>query len=165
MNLNLDTVKSEAEEYLNENGFIIFRGFSRGLDDVPEVDWDTVHYPDFRMFLEVGKKLGVKLVVMHHREFDAQIIDAAIDRLSAIGFEYEDQTTIETRLRDLTMYDGFTCQVELSYDYDGILYLFELRTPWYAELTHLLDEIDSAGDDSDDDDDDDESYGGYYSRN
>jgi hypothetical protein len=164
MNLNLDTVKAEAEEYLNQNGFLVFRGFSRGLDDVPEVDWDTVHYPDFRMFLDVAKKLNVKLVVMHHREFDSEIVDAAIDQLSTAGFEFEEQTQIETRLRELSMYDGFTCQLELSYDYEGILYLFELRTPWYTELTHLLDDIDSVGDD-DDDEEDEESYGGYYSRN
>ena len=46
MKLNLDTLKAEIDEHLHSSGFIVFYGFSRGLEGMPEVNWDTVHYPD-----------------------------------------------------------------------------------------------------------------------
>ena len=68
MSLNLDTLKSEIRTYLDDNGFVTFQGFSRRLDEMREVEWDVIRYPDYRPFLEVARHLGVKLVVFHHRD-------------------------------------------------------------------------------------------------
>lgn len=164
MKLNLDTLKNEIDEYLKKSGFVVFHGFSRGLDDVPEVDWDTAHYPDYKMFLNAARELGTKLIVLHHREFNAAVIDHALDELNSAGFEYEDQRQFESRLRELRMYDGFTCAIELSFDHSGVLYVFELRTDWYNELNDILDQLEIGGDDRSGEDED-SSYGGYYSKN
>jgi hypothetical protein len=164
MKLNLDTLKTEIDDYLKKSGFVVFYGFSRGLDDVPEVDWDTVHHPDYKMFLEVAKQLGTKLVVLHHRQFNSAILDRALEELATAGFEFDDQRQLESRLRELSMYDGFTCAIELSFDYSGTMYAFELRTEWYNEVNEILDQLELGGDD-DDKDDGEGGFGGYYSKN
>jgi hypothetical protein len=64
----------------------------------------------------------------------------------------------------MKMYDGFTCAIEISFDHNGSLHMFELHTEWYSEINALLDELDLVGA-SDDGDDDDDSFGGYYSKN
>ena len=82
MKHNLDSLKTEIASHLKENGFVVFHGFSRSVDEGPEVEWDTFHYPDYKHFVAVANELGIKLMVLHHREFSSTIIDRAIDEIS-----------------------------------------------------------------------------------
>jgi hypothetical protein len=164
MKQNLDSLKTEISSHLKANGFVVFHGFSRNVDGGPEVEWDTFHYPDYKEFTEVARQLGVKLIVLHYREFSSAIIDRAIDEISGSGLEYQEQRQIEQRLRELAMYDGFTCMIEMSFDFEETVYLFELRTEWYNELNMILEELDlQSGIDAEDQDED--PLGGYYSKN
>lgn len=163
MKHNLDALKTEIEAYLEKAGFVVFHGFSRGLDAWPEVNWDTAHQPDYRKYLDVAKQLGVKLIVFHHREFSTAVVDRALDELSAGGFEYEDQRQVESRLRELSMYDGFTCVLELSFEFGDSMYMFQLRTEWYEELNEIMEQLDLGN--ADEEDDEEEPFGGYYSKN
>jgi hypothetical protein len=164
MNLNLDSLKTEITSYLKASGFVVFHGFSRSLDSGPEVEWDTLHYPDYKDFVQVAKQLGISMVVLHHREFSSAIIDRAIDEIPSSGLEFQEQRRLEQRLRELAMYDGFTCMIEMSFDLNETMYLFELRTEWYSELNVILEELDLHSE-SEPDDDSEDPLGGYYSKN
>src|SRR3712207_8561268 len=50
---------------LADNNFILFHGFSRRLGEMPEVEWDTRQYPDYKQFLKVAKQLESRLIVFH----------------------------------------------------------------------------------------------------
>jgi hypothetical protein len=163
MSLNLDTLKSEIRSYLDDNNFVTFQGMSRRLDDMREVEWDVVRYPDYRHFLDVARQLGIKLVVFHHREFSDETIDNAIESLEDAGMDYDDQRSIEQRLRELRVYDGFTCAIELSFEYTDTLYMFDLQTEWYRELNTILEEIEMSS--AVEDGDEGNPLGGYYSQN
>ena len=134
---NLDTLKSDIDAHLKAKGFVVFRGHARGIVERPEVDWDAARHPDFREFLNVAEQLGVRLIVFHHREFTATVIDRTLEELQESAYEFDDQREIERQLRDLRVYDGFTCALELSFDHGNLTYFFELRTPWYTELNNL----------------------------
>jgi len=161
MNQNLDTLKNEIPEYLREQGFVVFYGYPREWDTSGEVAWDSKRYPDYKAFAETAKALGVKVVLFHHYEFSTDLVDEALDDLSAIGYEYEDQRAMERRLRELSVYEVFTAQIELSYSFGGSLYRFELETEWYKELNEILEELDLRTEPGEDD----ETLGGYYSKN
>lgn len=165
MNQNLDSLRTEVAGYLKENGFLVFHGFSRSFDEGPEVEWDSAHYPDYKDFVEIARALGIKLLVLHHREFSSAVIDRAINEIQSSTLEYEDQKQLEQRLRELAMFDGFTCMVELSFDHDGTMYLFELRTDWYNELNTILEELDMHAGAEGDNEDRGDPLGGYYSKN
>lgn len=165
MKLNLDSLRAEIETNLQDQGFSIFHGFSRHSHDfglVP-IEWDTAQYPDFRAFLKVAKDLGVKVIGLHHRQFSADVIEDALESLADMPYEIEDRRDLERRLRELSVYEGFTCAVELAFDYDNNLYLFDLQADWYRELHDLLDEATLGGDE--DSEDEDDPLGGYYSKN
>jgi len=66
-------------------------------------------------------------------------------------------------LRELSVYEGFTCAVEMAFHYEDTLYVFELKTDWFSELNQLLEDLNLA--DNSDEDDDDGTLGGYYSKN
>jgi hypothetical protein len=160
---NLDTLKSDIDAYLKANGFVVFYGSPRGFIERPVVDWDVDRFPDFKDFVSVAQRLGTKMMVFQYREFESAVIDRALEELQDTSYEFEDQRDVERRLRELRMYDGFTCALEMSFDYQAMTYVFELRTEWYTELNDMLDELDMFPDE--DEDEDDTPLSGYYSKN
>ncbi|HYO83074.1 MAG TPA: hypothetical protein VES20_16830 [Bryobacteraceae bacterium] len=163
MKQNLDTLIQEIDGFLRKSGLIVFYGMPRGLDKVPEIEWDTKHHPDYKQFIEVAQALGVRLVILHHRQFNAEILERALEELEDSGLEFDDQRHLEGRLKEARMYDGFTCAIEISFDHNGLSYMYELHTEWYDEVSDLLDELDLNN--ASEDIGGDESFGGYYSKN
>jgi hypothetical protein len=164
MNLNLDELKNEILEYMEAESLVVFHGYSRLAETDSFVAWDTDRLPDYHSFLGAAKKAGVKMIVYHFREFSATHLEDAEERLEDSELTTEEQRNIERRLRELRAYQGFTCALELSFDYQGRVYLFNLRADWYDDYLDLVEELDGTLGDEDDEDDDD-SMGGYYSRN
>ncbi|MGE5645256.1 MAG: hypothetical protein ACM336_05630 [Acidobacteriota bacterium] len=163
MNLNLDELKNEVLEFMEAEGFVVFHGYSRLADADSFVAWDTGRQPQYRSFLGAAKKAGVKMIVYHFREFAPGHLQDAEERLEESDLPAEERRNIERRLRELRTYEGFTCALELSFDYQGRVYLFNLRSDWYEDYLDLVEELDaSLGEDEEDEDD---SMGGYYSRN
>ena len=163
MSLNLDELKTEVLEYMEAEGFVVFHGYSRLADADSFVAWDTDRLPEYRSFLSAAKKAGVKMIVYHFREFSPTHLEDAEERLEDAEFTVEERRNIDRRLRELHNYEGFTCALELSFDYEGRVYLFNLRSEWYDDYLDLVEELDAALPEGEDDDDD--SMGGYYSRN
>lgn len=166
MKQDLETVRLELEDYLAKHtDFAIFHGFSRAMEEVPlgTVQWNTRDYPDYRLFLEAAKKVGAKLIGYHAERLEDQDIEETIEDLEAADLPYEERRDIERRLKELRLYSGFTGALELSFDYEGTLYLFSLQTDWFTEAVDLMDlypsgKAEGLGGD-------DESYGGYFSKN
>ncbi len=152
------------ERYLAEQGFNVFFGHSRVLDSLPIIYWDCERYPDFRKYLGVARSAEAKLVVFHYREFTRDVIDDALDRLEAAGMAQDESRPLERRLKELRKYEGFTCALELSFDYEGRIYVFDLTTDWYDELSDIQEEIDLNSMD-DEDDDEEGPLSGYFSQN
>jgi hypothetical protein len=161
MTLNLDELKNEVLIYMEAEGFVVFHGYSRLADADSFVAWDTDRLPEYRSFLGAAKKAGVKMIVYHFREFSPTHLEDAEERLEDAEFSVEERRNIDRRLRELHNYEGFTCALELSFDYEGRVYLFNLRAEWYDDYLNLVEELDAALPDEDEDED----MGGYYSQN
>lgn len=164
MKLNLDVLKTEIGEHLDNRKLPVFHGYSRAMDTSPIVFWDTHRYPDYRQFVATGEAAGAKMFVLHARDFSSLLVDNSLEQIEETDFLPEDRRAIERRLRDLRAYDGFTCAIELSFDLLGRVYMFELRTEWYEEFSDLLDEIDAATP-GPDEEADEGPIGGYFSKN
>jgi hypothetical protein len=164
MKPNLAGMKAEIEQHLEQAGLAVFYGHPRAADALPTVYWDCHQHPDYREFIQAGMAAGVKLVVFHQREFSTEQIDEALEQLAACDLPREDQRDFERRLKEMRAYDGFVCEIEMSFDHQGCMYLFDLRTDWYQELTDLLDEIHLLTT-VEDDDGDNRTLGGYFSKN
>lgn len=159
MKPNLDALKTEIEQYLEESGLAIFYGHSRMPDSTPAVYWDCEQYPDYKRFVQVARTAGVKIVVLHQRLFSATQVDDALEQLETCSLPREEYREFELRLHEMRGYDGFVCAIELSFDQEGRIFVFDLRTDWYEELTEMLDEIEVLAGAEDD------TLGGYFSKN
>lgn len=163
MKPNLDSLKIEIQEYLESEGFAVFHGYSRVTEALLGAYWNCDEYPDYRMFLKTAKAAGAHLIVFHHREFSPEQVEEAIDRLEGVDMSREEYRNLERRLKEMRVYEGFTCNIELSFDLQGRVYLFDLRTEWYEELSDLLDDLEVLSGDTDDQDEGPMS--GYFSKN
>ena len=163
MALDLETLRTAIEAYLDSSGLSVFHGYGSVVDTLNQVVWDTERRPEFREFVECARKSGAKIVTFYYRSFSLDQIDSALDQLEDSNLSREEKRNFETRLRQLQAYEGFTCSVELSFSVDGQVYSFEQHTDWYEALNDILAELDDAT--AEDEDENDGTLGGYFSKN
>jgi hypothetical protein len=163
VDLNLDTLKREILEYLDSKEFAVFRSSPGGLEGIPMVLWDAEKHPDYQMFMEVARKSGIKLIMFASREFDAEDLDDLVEQLDACGLTREEHRDYESRLRELRAYEGLTCSLELAFDHNSRLYVYEVQPDWYEEYLGLEEELMTRL--TEDEPDKDDSLGGYFSKN
>ena len=162
MRINLEALRTEIREYLESRSLAVFHGFPRAFDDLPAVYWNTNDNADFRAFINAAEAAGVKLITLYANQFDDTLIDDALERLDQQPLPRDDRRGLEKRLRELRAYAGFICQIELSFDLAPRVYVFDLRTEWFEELSDLLDQIDDS---LDVEENAEEPPGGYFSQN
>lgn len=167
MKQDLETIRLELEEYLATKPFAVFHGMARALEEFPtNIDWDHINHPDFRGFLDCAEKLGVRVIVLHTRRLAEEQIDAALEDLQDLEIPYEDRREYERRFKEIRMYSGFTCAIEMSFDYDHQTYLYTRSTDWYEDVMNMIEDIETAGGGGGLDDADFPSGdGGFYSKN
>ena len=102
-------------------------------------------------------------MIFASREFESSDIDDLLEQLEECGLPREDQREYERRLKELRIFEGITCSLELAFDCDSRLYVYEVQPDWYEEFLNLEEEITSQS--GDDDLDSRDSLGGYFSKN
>jgi hypothetical protein len=148
--------------HLEERGLIAFKGQPQRQEVRGDrTYWDSETYPDFRGFVAVAQAAGVKVVTICSGVFHTEEFDEALEQLASSSLDRETRRSIERRLRDLGKYEGFVCEIELSFVEGGRTYYFAQATPWYEEALDLLDQIE----DSFEPPDENPLGGGYYSNN
>jgi hypothetical protein len=166
VDLNLDTLKREILEYLDSSALAVFHGCPGGLDSHGMVLWDTERHPDYQTFLDVALKCDTRVIIFATREFASSDIDNLTAQLDDLDLDRDEKRDLEKRLRALRVHEGVTCSIELAFDYQSRLYVYQMQPDWYDEFLTAEDEIMALISDAEDmDDDDDEPLGGYFSKN
>lgn len=163
MDLNLDTLKREILAYLEDKGFVIFHSHPGGLQGLNMITWDSEGYPDYQMFVAAAKQAGVKLILFASRDFEFSEIEDAMEQLPDCDLSHEERRDYERRLKALRIHEGATCSIELAFDYESRLYVYELQPDWFEEFVNICDEINLNIPAEDDDEED--SLGNFYSNN
>jgi hypothetical protein len=164
MTLNLNTLRTQIQEHLESRGLVVFHGFRGSVGSQPCAFWDSIRRPDYREFVAAAEACGARLLTMFTQEFSAVMIDDAEESLAEAGLERDEQRALESRLREMRAYEGFTCSIELNFDHAGRVYVFDVRTDWFDEFNELQEQIEGALD-VEDEDDDPPLGGSYFSRN
>ncbi len=164
VDIDLDSLKREILEYLDASGFAVFRSFAGGLEGLPMVGWDADAYPDYRMFLDTAKKVNSNLILLASTQFDAaDEVDGQLEELEDCEITREDRREYERRLREYRVHDGNTATIELGFDHNGRLYVYEVAADWYEEFMELAEELTSLLPATSEDDE--SGMGGFYSNN
>lgn len=164
MDLNLDSLKSEILNYLESSGFTVFHMAPGGLEGQAMIIWDAERHPDYRMFLETARSVGSAIVCFGSREFQTEELDEVSEQIEELGLPRDEQREYQARLRKLRVHTGVTCALEIAFDHDSRLYVYELQPDWYEDFLNLEDEILSRFTPGEDEGRDG-SLGGFYSNN
>ena len=171
MRQDLDALCAQFEREATARGLLVFHGFSRRLEEGVCIFWDVERRPNLNEFLDVAQGLGVKLLVFNHRRLRKEMVEDAFQRLEECDMPAEERHDLERRLKKSRMYEGFTCTLEFSFDFQGRTHFFDVRTDWYEDLVDALDMIHfySSADEDEDEEEEEEGEegpaGGYFSRN
>jgi hypothetical protein len=158
-------MKREILEFLETAGFAVFRSSPGGLEGLPMVLWDVEHFPDYQAFLEVARKAGVTLVLFAAAEFESSDLDELTEQLEDCELTRDERREYESRIRELRIFEGVTCSIELAFDHHSRLYVYEVQPDWYEEFLNLEEEISSRFTDDSESEQGDDSLGGYFSKN
>lgn len=164
MRPNLDTLRHEIEQHLESRGLAVFRSYPRTDPEGSAngaIYWDSENHPDYREFVEAACAAGARFLTLHARELTADIVETALAQLPDTDLERDERRALDTRLNELRAYEGFTCQIELSFDHAQRTYIFEVRTEWFDELNDLVEQIEYSYQDEGDEN----PLSGYYSNN
>jgi hypothetical protein len=164
MHENLDKLKTEIDQYLQANSFIVFHGQSRIHDDARIVFWDVAKYPDYADFLKTAESAGVRFVVMHTEIFDEATVEDLENGLESIELPRDERRSLDKRIQEFGAYTGLICEIELSYVFDNQIYLFSAQALWYHDYEDLYEELMLSGSGLDDDPGD-TPMGGFFSKN
>jgi hypothetical protein len=165
MNQNLDALRSEILEYLEAKKLAAYHGILTDMPNESPVLWDIDKSPDFRTFVDCGVQAGVKLMIFNWRNLQGTMIEDALEQLEEADFSREEQRSIQRRLKELKAYEGFTCSLELMFDFEARLYLYARFADWYEDLLDILQQVEDATAPEFDDDEPDDEEPGYFSRN
>jgi hypothetical protein len=165
VDINLEALKSEILDYLGQSEFAVFRSHSGGLEGLPVITWDTERFPDYRMFLDVASKIGQKLILFASREFDEAEIEEALEELEDAELTRDEQRDYERRIRGARSHIGSACSLEIAFDFNSHLYVYEARPDWYEDFLEACDEITSLLPVTDDGETGTDGLGGFYSNN
>jgi len=164
MRPNLDTLRHEIEQHLESRGVAVFWSYPRGDSETSftgAVYWDAEKHPDYREFVEAAFAVGVRLITLHARELTPDVVETALTHLAGADLERDERRSFDTRLNEMRAYEGFTGQIEMSFDHAQRTYVFEIRTDWFDELNDLVEQIEYSYQDEEDEN----PLTGYYSNN
>jgi hypothetical protein len=166
VDIDLDTLKQEILAFLEASNFAVFRSYPGGLEGMPLICWDCERFPDYRMFLEAAEKLHVQLILVATREFEQSEIDEEVEELDSSDMPRDERRAFDTKLAKYKKYTSQTCSLELAFDHNARMYVYEVHPDWYDEFVELSEEIAEAVDMGDSGDDEEEGgMGGFYSNN
>ncbi|HEX7360880.1 MAG TPA: hypothetical protein VF283_10345 [Bryobacteraceae bacterium] len=165
MALDLETLKTEMQDFLKDAGLAVFYGHPQSAELA--IYWDTERHGNFREFVAVAAKAGAKLIVFSEQQFSEGRIENARFQMEECDLTREEARSFENRLNQFEAYEDFTCAVELSFHLDGRSYVFELKTDWYRAFNRLIGEIDAYLPEPEEfsEEEDEGPIGGYFSKN
>jgi len=166
MPTDLDKLKTQLPPELESRGFVVFHGLPRAGEESGVVMWDAIQRPEYCDFLDCAGKLGIKLIVFNTRALEKATIEDLQEEIESMDFSSTERRDLERRLRALKPYTGFTANLEMSFDFNGSTYVYEIRSEFMNEFLAILNEVDvDLYPGGDFDDDEPENPSGFFSRN
>jgi hypothetical protein len=168
MQLNLNSLRAQIEEHLESRRIVVFPSLPRAGDISSTVYWDTSHNADFKAFVAAAEAGGVRLITLFSRELEDELIEETLNQLNQLDMDRDERRTIELHLKEIRAFAGFTCEIELSFELNSRVYVFDLQTEWFSDLNDVIDQIEDlyeSEDHEDDNEDDLRLGGGYFPRN
>lgn len=136
----------EMVEAAGRQGLLVFPGYV--ADDLPSVWWQG-NPDDWPDFLGIAKAEGVRTLFVGRAILEAedlQEIAEWVEEREGPGPSNGDRA----RLKTFERYLGLTGEVRLGWIKDGVAFVLQQQTEWYADFLDLMEEVEEEDDDLED---------------
>src|SRR5579862_3180224 len=99
MHLNLETLRTEIQSFLESRGMVVFQSLPRAGDLPNQIFWDVARRPDYREFVTAAEAAGIRLVTLYAREFTEDDLDEADANIDATPLELDARRHFQARLK------------------------------------------------------------------
>jgi hypothetical protein len=142
MEQDLTILKDDMVAFIEGHGLRRFSAYVS--DEVANVPWsaDDDHPDAWKDFVELAKASNVSFVTMNHVSLDKEDVDLLVNRLQEIDYMDEEDLEEASWLRSFVGKVGY---LQLGFPCHGVMFLYEISTPWYETYQRL----ESAADDYD----------------
>src|ERR1051325_2055717 len=150
MEQDLTNLKDDMIAFIEGHGLRRFSAYVS--EDVASVPWsmDEDHPDAWKDFVELAKASNVSFVTMNHVDLDKEDVDLLMNRLQEIEYMNDEDLEEASFLRSFVGKVGY---LQLGFPCHGVMFVYEISTPWYETYQRL----ETAADDYDgiliDDDD------------
>jgi len=140
MEQDLTILKDDMVAFIEGHGLRRFSAYVS--DEVANVPWsaDEDHPDAWKDFVELAKASNVSFVTMNHVSLDKEDVDLLVNRLQEIDYMDEEDLEEASWLRSFVGKVGY---LQLGFPCHGVMFLYEISTPWYETYQRL----ESAADD------------------
>lgn len=155
---NLISLKDDMVAFIEGHGLRRLPGHI--TDDIPSVMWEGKDNPEaWKDFVEMAKLAGAPFITFSEMTLERGELDALIEEAGEINFPDEEVTEL-VEAQWLRKHCGMLGYIQLGFVYQGLIFLHETTTEWYARFQTLLEDIESFRDivldDADESGDEDE---------
>jgi len=137
---NLISLKDDMVAFIAGHGLRRFNGYV--TEEVPTVLFEDDDPDGWKDFVELAKASNVSFVTMNHVSLDKEDVDLLVNRLQEIEYMNEEDLEEAGWLRSFVGKVGY---LQLGFPCQGVMFLYEVSTPWYETYQRL----ESAADDYD----------------
>jgi hypothetical protein len=131
---DLTGLKDDMTAFIEGHGLRRFQGYVP--EEVPSVPWEARGNPDaWKDFVELAKAADASFLTMNGAQLELADVESLVERLTNSRFPNEED--IE-EARWLRTYVGKTGYVQLGFAQQGVMFLYEISTPWYDRYQGLL---------------------------
>lgn len=149
---DLTSLKDDMIAFIEGHGMRRFHCYVS--EEMNSIMWDSGENPDsWKDFVEVAKGSGASFVTMNEAVLEEEDLNFMMDRLRYTGYVNPEEIDEARQLHACVGKTGF---LQLGYAYQGIMFLYEVSTPWYERYQRLLDLAEESGIMIDEHDQDDE---------
>jgi hypothetical protein len=141
---NLLSLKDDMVAFIEGHGMRRLPGYV--TEDIPSVLWeDRGNSEAWKDFVEMAKHVGSPFVTFSEMTLDREELDALIEEAGEMNFPDEEAAELveATWLRN---YAGKLGYIQLSFVYQGIVFMHETTTEWYERYQALLENLEAFHD-------------------
>ncbi len=138
---DLRTLKDDMNAFILGHGLQRFQAYVG--EDMQSVLWDGGNNPDaWKDFVELAKAAGVAFLTYSEDALEKEDLDFLLERLQGSEIVLDDELDEARNLRPHAGKLGF---IQLGFSYHGVMYLYEVSTPWYDSYQQILESSDDVG--------------------
>src|SRR4051812_2080800 len=131
---DLHALKDDMTAFILGNGLSRFSAYVS--EEMESVLWETGANADsWKDFVELAKTCGVKFLTFSDDILEKEDIEFLLERMQNAEITLDDELEDARMLRTHSGKLGF---IQLGFPYQGMMFLYEVSTPWYDRYQQLL---------------------------